>query len=262
MGYPCHEPFQKKTNARLRLNFQQSLSSENLHIKEYTALGDSYAAGIGAGSNIDSKCSVYNSSYPLLLDRDPHLGSREKRTLHDRACAGATSFDVIRYQLPSLGNSSVATLSTGGNDAHFFRVIDACIYRFNGPWAGDCEHELLESEARLRSYLFYFLEHTYNAVLDAAAHPDFRLYVTGYARFFNENTTQCNDVDFNYWKLPGRRNYLTKELRARINELVTMLGEEIAAAVERVNGDRGEPRVVYVDYDRAFEGHRFCEEGV
>ena len=233
-----------------------------LPVREWTAFGDSYAAGIGAGKGIDARCSLYDQSYPSQMQRDDRLISRDGSIFNNLPCAASLTKDVIKDQLPRIGNPDLATISTGGNDAHFFRVINACIYRFNGLYSGDCEIETLKSIALLNTYLFYYLENTYNAILDAAASKDFRLYVTGYAQFFNENTTQCDQVSFNYWSWPAKQYYLTQEARGSINYLVRKLNMVIIEAIDRVNSDRGAPMVVYVDYDLAFKGHRFCEEGV
>src|SRR6478735_5921148 len=60
----------------------------------YVALGDSYAAGFGAGQYVDD-CSQSRRGYPALLDRDTRASLRVNAT-----CSGATTADVIAYQVP------------------------------------------------------------------------------------------------------------------------------------------------------------------
>ncbi len=91
-----------------------------------------------------------------------------------------------------------------------------------------------------------------------AAGDGFVLFVTGYAQVFNAHTTLCNDASFSYWTKPGGRDTqnLTQELRTQLNSLTTDLNTRIQSIVA------ANPGVVFVNYDAAFEGHRFCEEGV
>ena len=223
-------------------------------------MGNSYTAGIGAGKSLEEQCGLYDQSYPKQMHRDSRLASWGITQLNNVPCVGSETEGVLKQQLPSVGNPDLATISTGGNDAHFFRVISACVYRFNGPSSRGCEDEILWSLSELHTDLFYFLESTYNAVLNAVASKDFRLYVTGYAQLFNENTTQCNEFSFNYWSWPSEQHYLSQELRSRTNELVRKLNMEIQRAIDQVNQNRGTSKVVYVDYDSEFNSRRFCEE--
>lgn len=52
--------------------------------------------------------------------------------------------------------------------------------------------------------------------------------------------------------------YLTQERRRNINDIVRKLNEVIQAAVKRADQER----VLFVNYDKNWDGHRFCEEGV
>jgi hypothetical protein len=80
-----------------------------------------------------------------------------------------------------------------------------------------------------------------------------RLLVTGYAAFFNEETVGCTGVSFSNRRYP--KEFLTRRLRRELNQLVRMLNGVIRGAAEAAGAE-------YVDIDTAFEGHRFCEEGV
>jgi hypothetical protein len=83
---------------------------------------------------------------------------------------------------------------------------------------------------------------------------------TGYPTFFNEETIECNDYSFGYWKF--YKPLLTVELRTRINDKVREMNAQIRDAVTRADAKWGPGRVEFVDTNPAFESHRFCEPGV
>lgn len=68
-------------------------------IKNVATIGDSYAAGIGAGSRRDFSCSRYDHSYPYLLASYEGL---ENATFQFLACSGALSTDVLAKQVPKI----------------------------------------------------------------------------------------------------------------------------------------------------------------
>jgi len=95
--------------------------------------------------------------------------------------------------------------------------------------------------------------------------PLTQLYVTGYARFWNENTVQCNDVVFCFWSWDTGCNTeekLWQDKRLAINNLAQALNGALSDAVDRANINRQSGWVTFVDPDSIYEGHRFCEEGV
>ena len=68
-------------------------------IKTIATIGDSYAAGIGAGLRTDYKCSRYDHSYPALLASYEGL---ENATFQFLACSGAKSTDILANQVPAI----------------------------------------------------------------------------------------------------------------------------------------------------------------
>ena len=68
-------------------------------IKNVATIGDSYAAGIGAGVRTDFSCSRYDHSYPALLASYEGL---ENATFQFLACSGALSTDVLAKQVPKI----------------------------------------------------------------------------------------------------------------------------------------------------------------
>lgn len=65
---------------------------------EWTALGDSYASGVGSTDYVDGRrCLRYNQAYPVLLNGDPNL-AEGKHIFNNVVCSGAESEDVELYQ--------------------------------------------------------------------------------------------------------------------------------------------------------------------
>ena len=68
-------------------------------IKTIATIGDSYAAGIGAGIRTNWVCSRYDHSYPSILANYEGLANASFQFL---ACSGALSTDVLANQVPSI----------------------------------------------------------------------------------------------------------------------------------------------------------------
>jgi len=91
-------------------------------VAKYVALGDSYAAGIGAGDYIND-CGVSPAGYPALLDSRPRIN-----LLRNAACSGSTIADVASSQLKAVNRgTTLVTLTAGGNDVNVFELYDACV---------------------------------------------------------------------------------------------------------------------------------------
>ncbi|KAL5872619.1 hypothetical protein ACKVWC_008242 [Pyricularia oryzae] len=245
----------------------------------YIALGDSYGAGIGTEYDGDEdKCRLGNHAYTSLIYRDLVKAWEEggdgdgtpRPVFQWRSCTGATSSDLLGQggQIASLNGSlpaSFATLSIGGNDLGFFDVMNSCIFRFYGFYSGTCAAAIRRATNLLDSPAFELsLEMALLSLLDAARweqHPRFAIVVTGYARFFDARTSACDDRSLGVW-LGGPK--LSARLRARLNGLVDDVNARLRSTVRAVNSRFASrrQRVLFVDYDEQFDGHRFCEPGV
>ncbi len=168
--------------------------------------------------------------------------------------------DPIYGHRSEFGSPQIATLTAGGDDIEFLWLILYCIVQFfkNNP----CGEQITRSRGFLESDKFYnYLDYAVKVALIRginAAGPGFKLFVTGYAQFFNEDTDQCDHTCFSYWD-PECKNSrkLDKPLRKQLNQLAKDLNQRIQAVVKN-NKQWG---VEYVDYDADFAGHRFCEKG-
>jgi GDSL-like Lipase/Acylhydrolase family len=214
-------------------------------ITTYTSLGDSYASGSGAGTNKGSLCSPFSDSYPVQLVKV--IGPVR---FYGAACGGATTSSVIWDQLSWIGDSDLVTLTVGGNEVDFFGVLNECVYQ----WApqGTCDSELMNSRRLIENSRFI---ESYSKMVKLSLQRiklKGRLLVTGYATFFNEETTACDGVTFS---ITDPEQFLTHQLRRELNDLVRMLNHVIRSAAEASGAE-------YVDIDQMFKGHRFCEEGV
>ena len=232
----------------------QGLAVVAPHILSYTALGDSYASGNGAGSskllpNLDITCGRFSDAYPVQIASNfsPKIPGSG---FHNLACGGASTTSILHSQVLWTKDSDIVTLTVGGNEVDFFAIVNECIYEWH-PFS-TCDKELTRSRTLTQSNE---LLESYGKMIKEILRklkPGARLLVTGYASFFNSVTDNCNHVSFSKSN-PGSK--LTKELRVMLNDLVTMLNNVIEMTC-KVHGAE------YVNINQAFEGHRFCEEGV
>jgi lysophospholipase L1-like esterase len=105
---------------------------------EYAAVGDSFAAGVGARSYLDTSCYRSSLSYPKLLDADANL-----RLAAFPACTGASTATVIAAQVPAVPTTAKrVTLTAGGNDVGFSTVMQNCFVIVTSS----CQSSLVNAE--------------------------------------------------------------------------------------------------------------------
>lgn len=256
----------------------------DLHAFGFVAFGDSYSAGIGTGLDghiltAEGSCRRGQHAYPLLIHTDLNEASWSNTTLQWLSCTGAKTTDLLTSTSSGLTSADIsqvdalntslpidfATLSIGGNDLGFFDVMNACIFRFYSFYSGTCEAALAAADEAVKSDVFERrVDVILHEILDKVAwerHPNFVITVTGYARFFNADTPECDEMSLGVW-WGGPK--LKREIRAKMNALVDATNKKLLETVSGVNrrfrGSR--PKIVFVDYNALFEGHRFCEPGV
>ena len=107
----------------------------------WSALGDSYTAGPGAGTLDPSnggECSRSNGSYGPQLSKDwPYTGGNN---FTFAACSGAETPDVINNQIPTISADNppdLVVLTIGGNDVLFGKIIKSCLVNLIG--SGSCD---------------------------------------------------------------------------------------------------------------------------
>lgn len=154
-----------------------ALPADARPVVSYAALGDSFSSGVGAGD--------YDPSSGDCL-RSPHAyGPRWAAAHHVAdfrfpACSGATTRDLLRRQLPALGpETTLVTLTLGGNDIAYVRVMQACSIGLGAS----CEAEAGRAERATDTVLPARLDEAYAAIAHRAPHA--RVIVLGYPHLFD-----------------------------------------------------------------------------
>jgi lysophospholipase L1-like esterase len=188
-------------------------------VDEYVALGDSFAAGQGAGPYLNA-CLQSTRGYPALLGAVEGVN-----LLRNATCSGATTADVNTTQISALdGGTTLVTLTVGGNDLNVGSLAATCITL---PFA--CKAAVNRARLRLPA-LAVSLATTYARI--AAAAPNARILVTGYPALFKPPVNDPFDVI-------ASLNAGTTALNATIQGAVSLAGKNFH----------------FVDVTSAFVGH-------
>jgi lysophospholipase L1-like esterase len=196
---------------------------------QYAALGDSYAAGVGAPPYVSSSggCLQSNNGYPALLDAEKRINLKVNAT-----CPGATTSTVASTQLSALTPGvELVTLTVGGNNLGFAALAVACL-----PPTGTqekCQEAIDAAKVKLATQLPSALTLLYGDVAHAA--PKALIVVTGYPLLFE---LVQGDPLF--------------DLKAQINGAITLLNSTIRQAVE---DQPDKVNITYVDVTTPFLGH-------
>jgi lysophospholipase L1-like esterase len=149
----------------------------------YVALGDSYSAGVGAGSYIaaSGSCERSTKAYSQLW-ADSHAPASYRSV----ACSGATTADVTSNQLAALSSgTTLVSITIGGNDVGFSTVLQDCVlYGTN-----TCVSEINAAENQARAILPGRLNALYSAIQSRS--PSARVVVLSYPRFYDTSVWFC-----------------------------------------------------------------------
>jgi lysophospholipase L1-like esterase len=223
------------------LTTQPAAAGSRHRTLSYVALGDSYAAGQGAGAYRNA-CLQSRFGYPALLDRKTKASLRA-----DATCTGATTSDVISDQVLSLDRRvRLVTLTVGGNDLDVAGVAAACAPGPSAPGpsapgpSAECQGAIDAALALLApqpggSVLAGRLATTYATV--AAAAPRAQILVTGYPYLFE----------------PPDPNAPNAPTILAINNATTALNTTIRASVGAAAAAGA--NIVFVDVTAGFDGH-------
>jgi lysophospholipase L1-like esterase len=198
----------------------------------YVALGDSYASGTGTRSYIADGTSCQRSTYAY-----PFLVAQQRGyALTFKACSGAKIADVTSNQLSALSSSTrYVTISVGGNDAGFSKVITTCAEPW---WASDCDGAIDKAQAYIRGTLPGALSTLYAAIRSRAASA--KVVVTGYPRIFMGE--DCNAAT---WFSPAEET--------RLNATADLLDSKLSAAAAAHGFSFANPT-------SRFTGHAVCDD--
>jgi lysophospholipase L1-like esterase len=157
---------------------------------QYVALGDSYAAGVGAPPYLPGPCLRSNNGYPALLDSEKHIHLQLNAT-----CSGATTSTVADTQVPELTPGvELVTLTVGGNDLGFASLAGTCTTATTPDELRLCLQAIRDAVTQLPN-LSSDLTNLYGHVADAA--PKALIVVTGYPYLFESNPSNPIITAFN-----------------------------------------------------------------
>ncbi|WP_224390627.1 SGNH/GDSL hydrolase family protein [Pseudonocardia sp. ICBG1293] len=197
----------------------------------YVALGDSYAAGVGARPDpATGDCRRSDASYPALW-----AARHAPASFVSVACSGATSGEVIARQVRTVSaDTTLVTITVGGNDTGFGPVLAACSVARDDE---TCLRAVRGGERAARWVAPGGLISTIVGVRLQA--PDATILVLGYPRLF-EPGADCD--------VPGVPNAVRREA---LNRAADTLDAALADAAGRFRGR-------FVDVRGAFAGHGIC----
>jgi lysophospholipase L1-like esterase len=153
--------------------------------KGYVAFGDSFAAGFGTGTTTGDACRQGEFSYPKQLASSAPVGI----DFQNLACSGAVITEILSGGTGSQidmwtnpANADIATLSIGGNDVGFSKILDACIVQSMGG-AGqlfyDCQARIQDATATMTGNdLYQTIFQALSQIVTKSGRTDFKIYFT------------------------------------------------------------------------------------
>lgn len=197
----------------------------------YVALGDSYSAGVGAGSYYSSSgsCDRSPNAYSELWD-----GANAPASFTFDACSGATTADVVNSQVSVLTSSTtLVSITIGGNDVGFSNTMETCVL----DSTSSCVSAVNSAEAEANSQLPGELDNALNAIKSHA--PNARVVVMDYPELYDlSKSSTCIG--------------LSTTDRTDLNQAADLIDSVIQSAAAR-HGD------VFGDVRSRFSGHEICD---
>jgi lysophospholipase L1-like esterase len=236
----------------------------------YVALGDSYSSGAGL-SRVDpdegdgGSCRRSSLAYPRLVAK-----ALEREVVHV-ACSGAKTAHVLgvgwQGEPPQIERiderTTLVTVTVGGNDVGFARVLEACI----APAAvrrKPCPAARKRFERALGGVASSLLE-TYGAIVERAS-PIATIAVVAYPRFVPpparkpgkaSRSRKCTVVRSPI-PLVGIVTWSEQEVRWFF-DMINALNSQIRASVIAAGGVHPTSRIVLADPNPMFLGHDICQ---
>lgn len=187
----------------------------------YVAMGDSFAAGIGAGNFYDDpgakKCKRFTGSYPSLVK----TGITSLISIDFVTCSGdkLQHLDAQHAQV-KVKRADIVTLSISGNDFGFGKAVEKCIYNYGGPLSSSDDTKDKECKAALDASedlvdgneVWEKYEKAVQKILSdrLTENPKSFLIITGYAKFFaDDNGDFCGDKRLAVTGIPYKTNLVS-----------------------------------------------------
>lgn len=154
---------------------------------EYAAVGDSFAAGTGAGSYLTgSPCYQSSKSYPKLLDADRKANLR---LVSFPACSGASTGETVAQVSGIATTAKVVTVTVGGNDVGFADVMRTCFILVS---PSSCQAYIDAGAAIAASQGFRDDVAAVITAIRDRTEPDAKVIVAGYPLLFHLNSSGVN----------------------------------------------------------------------
>ncbi len=196
---------------------------------DFVGLGDSYAAGVGAGTSTNA-CGLTNGAYAKLWAATKPAAVN----LATAACSGATSTDVVKKQLSGLtADTDLVSITVGANDLQLVSTLELCL---DPKQAAACAAAQGAAQAALTTTLPQSIGGMLKALQNKA--PKAKLVLTGYPLPF------ADVVDCPTFPAP-------KSLRDSGNALITALNQVLAAQAKAAGA-------AFLDVTTVFNGHGLC----
>ncbi|KAF2808927.1 uncharacterized protein BDZ99DRAFT_444813 [Mytilinidion resinicola] len=237
-----------------------SILSPRGDVVEWTALGDSYASGVGSGEyGANSyRCLRYDQAYPVQLNgADLELGDNWK--FNNVVCSGSSSADVEAYQFYDKDTSGQPNRQYGKLNLILLPSLSkkrTCDDQRAFSWN-------LINAPKLVDDIDHLIQMTVTRGRKGTVGDKFKLYVAGFGEFFNWDDPACDTVTFARSANPvddGKDHVkMTSAIRQDFNAMSRGLNAAIKAAVDR-NSANG---VKFIDIQQGGPGldtHRFCEK--
>ncbi|MEU4562180.1 SGNH/GDSL hydrolase family protein [Actinoplanes sp. NPDC023936] len=204
--------------------------------RDYVVLGDSYAAGLGAGNYRDTTCFQSDGkSYPSLWVAKKGRAAFGE-SIVNRSCSGATVSTVRTKQLGDLDKETGwVTITVGGNDIGFTSTLTGCVAGTDAT----CHQAVQRGIGIATTTLPQTLGQLFSTIRAKA--PNARVYVVGYPRL-----VVAAD------KAPVGACSLNSYKRSLLNHSADVLADVIRQRTAAHSG------FTYVDGRSIFAGHEAC----
>ncbi|WP_329252903.1 SGNH/GDSL hydrolase family protein [Actinoallomurus sp. NBC_01490] len=220
----------------------------------YVALGDSYSSGEGAWSPSADRAYANGGAEDCHRSRQSYFPTVSQAYRFAKAggfwaCSGARTENLLntgeRGEPPQIdrlaADTSLVTLSIGGNDIGFSQIVQKCVVKL--PWSSACRDQNTDIRTRMAA-----LPGSLRSVLDGIARraPYARVLVLGYPRPFPVRPQRS--IDNIGTADQGFLNGIVHDLDYTIYLAARDADRRLAAA-------RKPGSVEFVDTYQAFTGH-------
>lgn len=231
----------KKTKKR-SIGKRDDDPSDYSWIKRWAAVGDSYAAGIGSGTLLQTSywddeektnwyCSRYDTSWPVIVN--DALGDTVDNFYYP-ACSGDRTGGIF-YQIQALEDDlDLVMLTAGGNDLCLAKLIEKCVFVPSGD--STCEDVIALAQSNLETILKGNMQQLMEA-LNEKMNDDGIVIYNGYGQFFNTETEDCANQAWTYATLWPGNSGLTIARRKVFNDLVIQINSIIKTVVEETSSN-------------------------